>query len=267
MAQATRLMTVRRGLDPAGFDLLAFGGAGPLHACRQAIELGFRSVIVPPDAGVLSAFGLLASVPRVDHRAAFRRRLDSVEPEEVAAGLERLEREALCRMPPDLAEGVLRRERAADMRYVGQSWDLRVQIGDGSFDTEARRRLRRDFDALHERTYGYASPDAPVETVHLAISLSAPLAPGVDGRRRRPHRGEPPTVDELPAGRTTATRSSARATARSVPVHHWADLASRPGVSPAPHSSTAPTRPRTSRPASPAASARCGVLHLTAVPA
>ena len=81
MIQANRLMTIRRGHDPADFDLIAFGGAGPLHACRQATALGFRSVIVPPDAGVLSAFGLLASVPRVDHRVAFRRRLASLDPD------------------------------------------------------------------------------------------------------------------------------------------------------------------------------------------
>ena len=151
MIQATRLMTVRRGLDPAGYDLIAFGGAGPLHACRQAVALGFRSVIVPPDAGVLSAFGLLASAPRVDHRAAFRRRLDAVDPGEVDAMLGRLEAEALSRLPAEARNGDLRYERGADVRYVGQSWDIRVPIPSGRSTTRPRR-LRADFDALHERT-------------------------------------------------------------------------------------------------------------------
>jgi N-methylhydantoinase A/oxoprolinase/acetone carboxylase beta subunit len=174
MAQATRLMTVRRGLDPAEFDLLAFGGAGPLHACRQASELGFRSVIIPPDAGVLSAFGLLASAARVDHRTAFRRRLDGLEPAEADVTLDRLETDAMSRLPESARGDDLRRERAADMRYIGQSWDLRVPIVAGPFDAAALAQLRTDFDALHERTYGYASPDAPVETVHLAITLAGP---------------------------------------------------------------------------------------------
>ena len=178
MIQANRLMTVRRGHDPAEFDLIAFGGAGPLHACRQAIALGFRSVIVPPDAGVLSAFGLLSSVPRVDHRTAFRRQLASLDPSEADEALRRLEAEATDRLPPGARDGDLVRDRAIDLRYVGQSWDLRVPIAAGPFDPAAAARLRDDFDALHERTYGYASRSAPVETVHLAISVSTPRAAG-----------------------------------------------------------------------------------------
>ncbi len=181
MIQATRLMTIRRGLDPHGYDLIAFGGAGPLHACRQATALGFRSVIIPPDAGVLSAFGLLASAPRVDHRVAFRRRIDVVDPAEVSATLDRIEAEAIARLPPEARGGDLRRDRAADIRYVGQSWDLRVAIPGGVFDAAAAARLRADFDAAHERTHGYAAPTALVEMVHLAISVAAPR-PGIADR-------------------------------------------------------------------------------------
>jgi N-methylhydantoinase A len=220
MVQATRLMTVRRGLDPAAFDLIAFGGAGPLHACRQASELGFRSVIVPPDAGVLSAFGLLTSAPRVDHRTAFRRRLDSVAPSDVEATLDKLEREALERVPPDARMTDLRRERGADVRYVGQSWDLRVPIPAGAIDGAAVERLRADFDALHERTYGYASRDAPVETVHLAITISAP----------RPDQPRVEAVDQA-AGSPAATERLAFVgngeELEPVGVHQWSDL--RPG--------------------------------------
>jgi len=156
------------------FDLIAFGGAGPLHACSQATALGFRSVIVPPAAGVLSAFGLLASAPRVDTRIAFRRRLDAVTGEELASSLAALEADAIDRLPPSARDGELRRDRAGDMRYVGQSWDLRIPIPAGPVDGAAVARLRRDFDAAHEQAYGYASQDAPIETVHLAISVSAP---------------------------------------------------------------------------------------------
>lgn len=224
MVQATRLMTVRRGLDPAGFDLLAFGGAGPLHACRQASELSFRSVIVPPDAGVLSAFGLLASAPRVDHRIAFRRRLDRLDPSEADVALARLESEALARLPAAARGDGLRRDRSADLRYVGQSWDLRVPIAAGPFDADALAALRRDFDALHERTYGYAAREAPVETVHLAITVAAPrpLAIGASAEA---------DVSPAPAAPSPVHHRDAYVGAdagmTSVPVHRWADL--RPG--------------------------------------
>lgn len=225
MVQATRLLTVRRGLDPAGFDLIAFGGAGPLHACRQAAALGFRSVIVPPDAGVLSAFGLLASAPRVDQRAAFRRRLDTVEPAEVDATLQRLEGEAIARLPPEARNGDLRRERGADLRYVGQSWDLRVPIAYGRFDDAAARQLRADFDALHQRAYGYAATGAPVETVHLAISVSAP-------RPGRPDDGSRTGAGAGPAGTVVTAAPGGRRLAYvddevgmvDVPVFGMADL-------------------------------------------
>jgi N-methylhydantoinase A len=230
MVRATRLMTVRRGLDPAGFDLLAFGGAGPLHACRQASELGFRSVIVPPDAGVLSAFGLLASAPRVDHRTAFRRRLDLLDPAEADATLERLEREALIRLPEAARGDDLRRDRGADMRYVGQSWDLRVPIPAGPFDVEALANLRRDFDSLHERAYGYAAREAPVETVHLAITLAAPRPIAIHGPSAAADAAVASSALIAPSPvhhRDAYVGTEAGMT--SVPVHQWADL--RPGES------------------------------------
>ena len=237
MIQATRLMTVRRGLDPAGFDLIAFGGAGPLHACRQAVALGFLSVIVPPDAGVLSAFGLLSSAPRVDHRAAFRRRLEGVDPGEVDAMLSRLEREALSRMPAEARDEDLRYERGADVRYVGQSWDIRVPIPAGRFDEAAARRLRTDFDVLHEQAHGYAVSEAPAETVHLAVSVSA-LGPGraLDDPRAAPagwqasERSAAESVAggwsaarALPAGRRPA-HVDAETGIVNVPVFHLGDL-------------------------------------------
>jgi N-methylhydantoinase A/oxoprolinase/acetone carboxylase beta subunit len=212
MVQANRLMTVRRGLDPERFDLIAFGGAGPLHACSQATALGFRSVIVPPGAGVLSAFGLLASAPRVDTRIAFRRRLDAVTGEELAASLAALEADAIDRLPPAARDGELRRDRAADMRYVGQSWDLRIPIPDGPVDGAAVARLRRDFDATHEQAYGYASPESPIETVHLAISVSAP----------RPLAGGPSSEASTSPGSVATPAGSRRAYVD--PVNGWVDV-------------------------------------------
>ena len=122
-------------------------------------------------------------------------------PASLGPRLERLEREAVAGCRPASRKATSAATAAADMRYVGQSWDLRVPIPTGRSTPGAVARLRRDFDALHERAYGYASPDAPVETVHLAISVSAPAGAdgGVDGRAPR---GAPAGSDPAPGDRT-----------------------------------------------------------------
>jgi N-methylhydantoinase A len=131
MLRALRVVSVERGHDPRDFALVAFGGAGPLHACALAEELGIRTVLVPAAAGVLSALGLVAS----DERR------DSVESYLVA-----------------LADaGELPRNGEADLRYRGQSFELTVPLGDGALD-EA-------FHRAHEERYGYADHDREIELV------------------------------------------------------------------------------------------------------
>ena len=190
MVQANRLMTVRRGLDPRRFDLIAFGGAGPLHACSQATALGFRSVIVPPAAGVLSAFGLLASVPRVDHRTAFRRRLDRVAAAELStppSPPSRRRPSTGCRPRPATAPCAGSAPRTCATSASRGTCASRSRPG--PWTRPPSTRLRQDFDAAHERAYGYCSPDAPIEIVHLAVDglVAAPAGRRGRGRcRRRP---------------------------------------------------------------------------------
>jgi N-methylhydantoinase A len=139
MLRALRLVSVERGHDPRDFALVAFGGAGPLHACELAEELGIRKVLVPAAAGVLSALGLVASEARRDHVRSY------VIPFEDA--------------------GLLPREGALDLRYRGQSFELTVPLdGDPA----------ESFHRAHEERYGYADRGRPIELVAVRTAQVAP---------------------------------------------------------------------------------------------
>jgi len=130
MVRALRVVSVEQGLDPRDFALVAFGGAGPLHACALADELGMTTVLVPAAAGVLSALGLVAADERRDAVRSY--------------------------VVPLADAGELPGEGEADLRYAGQSFELSVALGD---DLEER------FHRAHESRYGYADRARPVELV------------------------------------------------------------------------------------------------------
>ncbi len=149
MTRALRVITVERGFDPRDFALVAFGGAGPLHACSLAEELGIETVLVPKVAGVLSAFGLAVGEQRQDFVAPCRGVLD----------FEELETLALAELPG--AE----LQRQVDARYRRQAFELTVSA-DG--DWVGR------FHAAHERRYGFRMEDEPVDAVHLRVTAALP---------------------------------------------------------------------------------------------
>src|SRR5262249_38734671 len=130
MLRALRVVSVERGHDPRDSALVAFGGAGPLHACPLAEELEIGTVLVPATAGVLSALGLVASEERRDRVGPYVRPLDEVE---------------------DLPD-----EGAADLRYAGQAFELTVPIQSGLADA---------FHSAHEERYGYADRGRGIELV------------------------------------------------------------------------------------------------------
>jgi N-methylhydantoinase A len=170
MAGAVRLVTVQRGVDPTGLALLAFGGAGPLHAGALARELGVRAVVVPPSPGLLCALGLLVEDLRLDAvRTCVARldadaidRLDKLFAEMEAEAVAWLERE---RVPP--ARRSL--ERWLDMRYVGQNYELLVSVPEEVWQTRRLEPLRERFLTLHEAAYGYAAPDEPIQVVNARL--------------------------------------------------------------------------------------------------
>jgi N-methylhydantoinase A/oxoprolinase/acetone carboxylase beta subunit len=154
MERAVRVVTVERGVDARDLALVAFGGAGPLHACAVAGALGMRAVIVPPRAGVLSAVGLVCS-PR--QRELVRSWSRPLEHGGLDAALDRVADEAVALVGGGNAEV----ERLVDCRYEGQSHELTVANPDA-------------FPAEHERRNGFARPGAPVEVVALRVRARRP---------------------------------------------------------------------------------------------
>jgi N-methylhydantoinase A/oxoprolinase/acetone carboxylase beta subunit len=139
MLRALRVVSVERGHDPTGFALVAFGGAGPLHACELAEELGVRTVLVPEAAGVLSALGLVASEERRDAVRSY--------------------------LVPLADAGELPREGEADLRYAGQSFELTLPLQDD---------LAGAFHRAHEDLYGFADRDRDIELVALRTAEVRP---------------------------------------------------------------------------------------------
>jgi N-methylhydantoinase A len=162
MTQAIREVTVERGHDPREFGLVAFGGAGPMHAAPVAESLSIETVIVPLAGGVLSSYGLLDADERYDRVRTHLVGLADADPETVAGLLTDLEADARSDLTGE-ADAV---EYEADCRYAGQSFELTVPVGTPFEPSVVRER----FDAAHERTYGYRM-DAAVELVNLRASV------------------------------------------------------------------------------------------------
>jgi N-methylhydantoinase A len=213
MRAAIRLVSVRKGYDPRGYTMVAFGGAGPLHAAALARDLGVRRVLVPPAPGILCALGLLVEPLRLD---AVRTRVESLDALDVADLARRFaEMEADARrwldresVPPPRRRFL----RALDMRYLGQNFELTVAAPDALWAGDPGA-LRSAFLAEHARTYGHAAEDEPVQIVNVRLTAL----------------GEPDPLD-LPALPPAASPdpTEARAAERQV---HFAEAA---GFAPTP---------------------------------
>ncbi len=167
MEGALRVISVERGYDPADFTLLPFGGAAGLHAAELAARLGVPRVLLPPDPGVLSAFGMLVSPVRREASRTVLLDDDDDGAAALAAALAALEAAAVDAMREEgFARDGLTVERVVDARYRGQSYELRVGA-DG---------WAASFHAAHLARYGYRL-DEPVEAVTLRVAASAPAAP------------------------------------------------------------------------------------------
>ncbi|MGM0605638.1 MAG: hydantoinase/oxoprolinase family protein, partial [Halobacteriota archaeon] len=180
LAREIRRVTVERGTDPESFALVAFGGAGPLQAPETARRMDMNTVIVPQNPGVFSARGLLIADVRVDESHSYRGEgIDAAEVraqfDELVASLRR-RTEAQGFDDPAI-------ERAVDVRYAGQSYELTVDVPAGPIDGDALEAAVRAFHRKHERIYGYAIEDEPVEIVTLRANSrvrTAPLSDSLD---------------------------------------------------------------------------------------
>ncbi|WP_435180899.1 hydantoinase/oxoprolinase family protein [Halorussus sp. AFM4] len=168
MTRAIRSVTVERGFDPRKFGLVAFGGAGPMHAVSIADNLDMDRVVVPRASGVLSAYGLLAADEKQDAVRTYQRSLDAVDPDDVDGIYADLEEQVLGEISaPDRAAV----ERTADLRYAGQSFELSVDVGESFGPHEAAER----FAAAHEVAYGYRM-DEPVHLVNCRVTATVERA-------------------------------------------------------------------------------------------
>ena len=170
MAEALRIVSVERGHDAREFSLVAFGGAGPVHAAALAEELDIPEVIVPPIPGGFSALGLVATDLRRDWSCTFYSPIESIDPATLDQRLAELERsaEAMLR-DAGIPEPDRVVERAADCRYTKQAYELTVPLAGGTVSRESLDALAREFHAQHLRTYGHENPNESVQMVNVRV--------------------------------------------------------------------------------------------------
>ena len=187
-ANAIRQMTIQRGIDPRAFALLSFGGAGPAQSAAVMELLSMKACIVPPNPGNLSAFGLLAVDWRTDHIITKVMHEDAVDLADVAARYATLERDAVATLERDGIEASrIRLVREADIRYAGQSMEVRVTAPGGAVDASFLSGLIGAFNAAHRRTFGYDyAGQQKIELVNLCVSgfglIERPQMPRLAGR-------------------------------------------------------------------------------------
>jgi N-methylhydantoinase A len=170
MQEAIKAISTMRGHDLRDFMLLAFGGAGPVHAGRIARDLGMAGVIVPRYPGVFSAIGLLVSDVKHDYVQSKLMPLSEVTPEAVNATFERLAAQARAELGDDgFSPEHVRIERALDMRYAGQGYEVAMPCPVRPLEPADLPRLRLAFDQQHKQMSGHMAPDEPVEIVSYRV--------------------------------------------------------------------------------------------------
>jgi len=173
MANEIRLIAVERGLDPRAFALIAFGGAGPLHARAVAERLGMQTVIVPPTPGLCSAFGCAITEARIDRVQTSYWRSDGAGVEAVAAAARALEERAVADLRRSVPANEPRVVRSADMRYAGQNYELETPLPAGDLGGRMPELLNA-FEREHERKYGFRLEGEPIELINLRVTAFQP---------------------------------------------------------------------------------------------
>lgn len=176
MSHVVRWVTTERGLDAADFALVAYGGAGPLHASMIARELGIGRVVIPIAPGHFSAFGMLVSDLRRDFVSTWFTSLAAApftRMEDIFQAMEGEGREAIRRS--GIATTDVTVSRSADMRYVGQEHAVAVELPLDLFRNEDRAGIKRRFDATHDIRYGHAAEREPAEIVSLRSAITGVL--------------------------------------------------------------------------------------------
>jgi N-methylhydantoinase A len=170
MALAVRAVSIERGLDPRDCALVAFGGAGPLHAVAIARDLDIPTVVIPPLPGHYSAFGMLVSDVRHDYVRTCFGRLDEVAPATLAAMIAEMADEGRALLKEEgLPSDAISAEPFFDLRYAGQEFTLRVPVSPDEISPDGLRAVRARFDDMHEARYGHVAKDEAVEVVNVRL--------------------------------------------------------------------------------------------------
>ena len=170
MIKGIRVVSVAKGYDPREFSLIAFGGAGPLHAAELAAELDIPRVLVPIAPGVTSAVGLLMADLRHDYVRTVLQRGEKLVPGELSALYTEMEAEALAQIRTEgVGDERASLVRLADVRYLGQGYEFEVPVDGGELGPEELAAVFDRFHEAHRRLYGYAIPENPLEVVNLRL--------------------------------------------------------------------------------------------------
>jgi N-methylhydantoinase A len=208
MVEGIRLVSIRRGLDPRRFTLVALGGAGPIHATALAAELGIGNVLIPRHPGVLSAAALLAAPIEHEVATAFPRPLADLDFADVRGVLHELDRRCASLMAEEsIGEMPVSIRYSADVWYIGQSYHLEVPLAVHARD--ALGTLYREFLAMHDRIYGHAT-EQPAAIVNLRSVHRAGGSDHLDEGEYRPNRSDPQKPPR--AIRVAGVRSHVQAT-------------------------------------------------------
>jgi N-methylhydantoinase A len=174
--KAIRVISVQRGHDPRDYTLVAFGGAGPLHAARLAKELEIRRVLVPRNPGILCAMGLLLTDLRADFATT---RLTPLGKEALAPmdqAFKALEAQAVAWFDEEgIAPDARHLNRTVDMRYAGQNYELPVPVPPGRLDAGTLAALGEGFAAAHRQMYGFVAEEEPVQLITFRIEATGPV--------------------------------------------------------------------------------------------
>jgi N-methylhydantoinase A len=198
MVRALRVVTVQRGIDPRRYALLAFGGAGPLHATQIADELGIERILCPHASGVLAALGLVVSPRRRDAQRSVLLARARLRREQIADAVAELG----SRARSALGDPEAKLQAVYELRYEGQGFELAIRAGLAPEPDE----LRRGFEAVHEQRYGYSDPQQALELVTIRVSATAP---GVELDLGAPSKAGSSRGAETPAAPRLATYAGA----------------------------------------------------------
>ena len=170
MINSIEMNSVRKGFDPRDFGLVAFGGAGPLHACNVAKELSIPMVVIPPNPGITSALGLLATDEVYDFSKTELMAISDSDFGKLNVDYAQLESSAVQRLEKDhIPPERIILQRLADCRYLGQGYELRVNVDPDEITPDSLKKIRQAFDDKHMKEYQTLNPEGEVQIVNIRV--------------------------------------------------------------------------------------------------